>query len=607
MRRFTLFFALLLSVTLGAVAQNVAENPTTFDDLQSGYYVIRVSCTSGNASSSYLYASGSEVYYDKVGAEKDLAGKTIDESTMSYLFYVTNTDGKLNISLWSDHGISWPNISTAAWNKLTPGRQENGFTMNSTKGEFTATASDDAYLLSLSSSYYSWGKVQSSTAYVVLSSNQRVGYSDEEKKDDVKAHVQFFTVSGTPGTLTYNITYGGSTVKSETHTAFVGESFPKTTYNYDSYYIKANTPTAKVTADDFTTIDVPLTEGELPFTTNKYYYLGTAGENPVMISHKSGDAVAYRNLAQAETYNDILKDLWYITGDVFNGFHFVNASSNAAAMSKYGISTTYGSGTPNPYSNSAVLQFSGTDSSTELWDIKKGENDGFIVYTHGGESYNRYWSYKDNAINFINKDGYEKNFKVYEPEFTFPMNTVGDASYNSIALPFAAQLAEGETTKMYQGKVNGSVLDVEEVTTGVPANAGVVLIGEKDATTAKFVAIMDAVSLDDNDLVGTTVEIANADLSDKLIFGVSDQTGAVGFFSANATAVLKANRAYLNKTNTAMTALSIHIGGQPTGITLPVANTTVNAAPIYDLSGRRVKNIVKGHLYIQNGRKFIAE
>lgn len=605
MRRFTLFLALLLSVTLGAVAQTVASDPTTFDNLKSGYYVIRVSCTGGNATASYLYASDSKVYYDKVGSEKTLTGKKIKESTMKYLFYVKKTKEKLYISLW-DNSISWPNISTAGITNWTPGRQDQ-FTMNSTQGEFTATASDDAYLLSLSSSYYSWG-TKSSTAYVVLNSSQKVGYSDEENKDDVKAHVQFFAVTGTPGSFTYNMTRGGSTVKSETHTAFVGQSFPKVSYDYDSYYIKANIPTSKVTADNFgTEIEVPLTEGELPFTTNKYYYLGTAGDSPVMISHSSDDAVAYRSLAQADTYNDILKDLWYITGDVFNGFHFVNASSNAAAMSKYGISTVYGSGGANPFSNSAVLQFSGTDSSTELWDIKKGENDGFIVYTHDGESYNRYWSYKDNAINFINKDGYEKNFKVYEPEFTFPMNTVGDASYNSIALPFAAQLAEGETTKMYQGKVNGSVLNVEEVTTGVPANAGVVLIGKKGATTAKFVAVMDASSLDNNDLVGTTVQIANADLSDKLIFGVSDQTGNVGFFSANSTAVLSANRAYLNKTEATMKALSIHIGGETTGITLPVADTTNASAPVYDLSGRRVTSTVKGHLYIQNGRKFIAE
>ncbi len=605
MRRFTLFLALLLSVTLGAVAQTVASDPTTFDNLKSGYYVIRVSCTGGNATASYLYASDSKVYYDKVGSEKTLTGKKIKESTMKYLFYVKKTKEKLYISLW-DNSISWPNISTAGITNWTPGRQDQ-FTMNSTQGEFTATASDDAYLLSLSSSYYSWG-TKSSTAYVVLNSSQKVGYSDEENKDDVKAHVQFFAVTGTPGSFTYNMTRGGSTVKSETHTAFVGQSFPKVSYDYDSYYIKANIPTSKVTADNFgTEIEVPLTEGELPFTTNKYYYLGTAGDSPVMISHSSDDAVAYRSLAQADTYNDILKDLWYITGDVFNGFHFVNASSNAAAMSKYGISTVYGSGGANPFSNSAVLQFSGTDSSTELWDIKKGENDGFIVYTHDGESYNRYWSYKDNAINFINKDGYEKNFKVYEPEFTFPMNTVGDASYNSIALPFAAQLAEGETTKMYQGKVNGSVLNVEEVTTGVPANAGVVLIGKKGATTAKFVAVMDASSLDNNDLVGTTVQIANADLSDKLIFGVSDQTGNVGFFSANSTAVLSANRAYLNKTEATMKALSIHIGGETTGITLPVTDTTNASAPVYDLSGRRVTSTVKGHLYIQNGRKFIAE
>jgi hypothetical protein len=37
-------------------------------------------------------------------------------------------------------------------------------------------------------------------------------------------------------------------------------------------------------------------------------------------------------------------------------------------------------------------------------------------------------------------------------------------------------------------------------------------------------------------------------------------------------------------------------------------NNGVNVnAPIYDLSGRRVMNAVKGGIYIQNGKKFIVK
>jgi hypothetical protein len=38
-----------------------------------------------------------------------------------------------------------------------------------------------------------------------------------------------------------------------------------------------------------------------------------------------------------------------------------------------------------------------------------------------------------------------------------------------------------------------------------------------------------------------------------------------------------------------------------------VLNGTNANAPIYDLSGRRVMNAVKGGIYIQNGKKFIVK
>ncbi len=615
MKKISLFLTLLFSVVLSAVAQQVASSPTTIDNLTTGYYVLRVSSDNGNATASFLYASNNEVYYDAKGSEKDLAGKTIDESTMSYLFYVTNTDGKLNISLWSDHGISWPNISTATVGKQTPGVQDK-FTMNSTKGVFTATASGNAYILSLDSHYYKYTFASSSSkdtkGYVVLNSNQKVGYNDENNKveDNVKAKVQFYAVSGTPITLTYNFTYGGSTRISEAHNAFVGQNYPAFNYPLADYYMSASVPTGTIKVDE-TSYTVELSQATLPFETEKYYYLGTAGDNSVMVSNKDSESVAYRSKAQADVFNDIPNDLWYVTGNVFDGFKFYNvtAGSDKPALSTYDVTEESSEASTN--ANSAVLAFNQSDNGCSLWDIKKSAN-GFLIYTHTdgtktGEEYGRFWSYADNAIKFNNADDAVKEFALYEPEFTFPLVTVAGASYNSVAFPFAAKLADGDKTKMYKGKIVDNVLDAVEVTTGLPAApTGAVLVNDEAAATATFVAVKEVPAIDNSDFIGTTTSVSKDDLSNYLIFGGDASTGEVGFYSAASD--LKANRAYLPKPTSNTKGLTIHIGGQPTGIILPTEFAPIAAdAPIYDLSGRSVTTTVKGHLYIQNGRKFIAE
>lgn len=617
MKRFSLLMALLLSFTLGAVAQNVASTATSVDALTDGYYVIRVKSNDGKATASYLYTASNKVYYDALGSEKALAGSSIDANTTSYMFYVSkNSDGTLKISLWSDHNTNWPNISESSYSSQTKGRQDQ-FTMNSTSsGAFTATASGDAYILSLASNYHNGklfnGSTTASTAYVVLNNNQYVGYYDWQKNnydsEDAIAKVQFFAVSNEPlknGTFTYNFTHNGTVLKSETHSIlFTNVAYPAYTTNWSEYfahyYINVpEVPTGTISSDSY---NVELSQADLPFTSDDaaYYYLGTAGENPVMIYNKSG--MAYRSKAQAESLNDIYNDLWTIRGNVFDGFQFTNVSADNLAHSSTAITGTFDGWV------TANLAFSGALNNTYTWDICRGTN-GFMIYPHQNESSNRYWSYDGSNVKFNNDNGTVKEFAFYAPEFTFPMYTVGDASYNSIALPFAAQLAEGESTKMYKGKVNGTNLDLTEVS-AVPASDGVVLVGPANAETATFVAVKSADAIDNNDLVGTTVAIANADLSDKFIFGVADDDATlVGFFSANSEAVLNANHAYILRSTAAnVKGLAIHFDGTPTGITLPTTDTEVDAAaPIFDLSGRRVTNTIKGHLYIKAGRKFIAE
>ena len=602
--------ALLLSFTLGAVAQNVASTATSVDALTDGYYVICAKSNDGKATASYLYAESNKVYYDAQGSEKALAGSAIDANTSKYIFYVSkNSDGTLKISLWNDHNTSWPNISSATSIKYHPGQQDQ-FTMNSTTGALTATASGDAYILSLpcNYAYFSWGvKYKNCTAYVVLNNSQHVGYYEWQKdsygNEDAIAKVKFYAVSNTPVNLTYNLKHESNTLYTESHFTFSGSEYPAVATDLNKYYMSAEKPAGTVSAENTAqTFDIELAQQELPFTCDDaaYYYLGTAGENPVMIYNKSG--MAYRTKAQASTLNDIYNDLWTIRGNVFDGFQFTNVSAGNLAHSSTAIVGT-GAGVITAY-----LAFSGAANNTFTWDICRGTN-GFMIYPHGNESSNRYWSYNGSNVKFNNDDNTIKEFAFYAPEFTFPMYTVGDASYNSIALTFPAQLAEGESTKMYKGKVNGSNLDLTEVS-AVPASDGVVLVGPANAETATFVAVKSADAIDDNDLVGTTVAIANADLSDKFIFGVADDDASlVGFFTANSEATLNANHAYILRTTAAnVKGLAISFNGTPTGITLPTNNTEAEAAaPIYDLSGRRVTNTIKGHLYIKAGRKFIAE
>ena len=66
-----------------------------------------------------------------------------------------------------------------------------------------------------------------------------------------------------------------------------------------------------------------------------------------------------------------------------------------------------------------------------------------------------------------------------------------------------------------------------------------------------------------------------------------------------------AGKAYLPAGSLTSLSLRFNFGGT-TGIEEAIVAPNENAA-IYDLSGRRVMNVVKGGIYIKNGKKFIVK
>lgn len=226
-----------------------------------------------------------------------------------------------------------------------------------------------------------------------------------------------------------------------------------------------------------------------------------------------------------------------------------------------------------------------------------------IHYTNGKCHTNGHNNGKGDKGNLISWDGGQNTasawYIVKADTVEVALNTAGDASYATTYLPFAVSNVEGATA--YIGKkVNESTLHATAIEAGIPANTGVILKGA--ANEAKAVLTLGNATSDvtGNALTGTLVE---KDYTDELVFGKPAE-GAVGFYSMAAGKKIGANKAYLEA---AARAMKLVFDGDVTGIENVMGEAADANAPIYDLTGRRVMKAVKGGLYIQNGKKFIAQ
>jgi len=173
-------------------------------------------------------------------------------------------------------------------------------------------------------------------------------------------------------------------------------------------------------------------------------------------------------------------------------------------------------------------------------------------------------------------------------------------------LPYAVEVANAKgTVETFAGKLNSEKTELTmEKVSAVPANEGIIIKGASSDESV-VLNVIDAAETIDNDLKGTTEVLT--DLTGVYSFGRANGTGHVGFFrSINPT--LKANRAFVKIDNSASQSIAMNFNGTVSSIeSVNTNNATMNNAPVYDLTGRRVMKMVKGNLYIQNGKKFIAQ
>lgn len=193
-------------------------------------------------------------------------------------------------------------------------------------------------------------------------------------------------------------------------------------------------------------------------------------------------------------------------------------------------------------------------------------------------------------------------------DITIALHKAADnKSYASVYLPFSVNRVTG--ARAYVAKdPETTTVTFSETEEGVKAQNGFLLISEAGEAATATLNIGESSMT--SAMVGTLIDLTlnDADKAKYRVFGQKKgDENVIGFFKPSAALnKISANRAFF--TNATGEALRLNFDGVVSGIeTTELNNALNNNAPIYDLSGRRVMNAVKGGLYIQNGRKFIVK
>lgn len=504
-----------------------------------------------------------------------------------------------------------------------------GGALSATAGELTRVDKGDWCLLTN-------GTSGSQTCYLTLGGGKRNGsrnkleywHYDANPTNGEIAKFKFFEVlDGTSYDVTYNYTINGTKVGTYSVKAAPGMVYPAP--GNLPYFVTATAPEGTVTGTTTKDIAVDISNYPFKFSLNEsdtpewgYLTVNMSTADRRLLTNNTTSILRSVPNAQYQnsTLNGIKDDLWRMVGDPFKGFKIMNKSGKCLVKAASGNGATYTDASDTESNNlwkvyggdiietpNNITDANKTDIMAKAFVLRHstvGEGDNYLTTSNNDKVTSLgTWQKKSNGACFL----------FLEPEFTVNLNTNDNlvASFATLALPFDFKVASSNTNdaKLYSGAYNASTgtLDMTAVEGVVPASAGVVIKSDNKAANIVLTANTKyaATALTDNQLVGTTEEIAFSELTDKLVFGVTAQNH-VGFYAAGGSAALPANHAYLpTSVLGGEKAVAMNFGGDVTGINAVVKADKANAA-IYDLTGRRVTRTVKGGLYIQNGSKFVA-
>lgn len=178
--------------------------------------------------------------------------------------------------------------------------------------------------------------------------------------------------------------------------------------------------------------------------------------------------------------------------------------------------------------------------------------------------------------------------------------TICPSGYATFWTPFPLTIAEGYKAYKAAKNQNGSSLVLEEVTGTIPAETAFIVGGEANSVCMLTIADAGTADMSGNQLVGASTSSEATSTTYALLKGESTPS-----FAKLGEGVKKiAFKAFFS--DAAATQTLPLTFGSITAVQA-IQSAVPSNAPIYDLAGRRVAQLVKGSLYLQAGKKIVAQ
>lgn len=602
-KKITTLLVVLACTFSSMLAQRVATTPTPISSLEDGYYMIVAKSGKTNANGNFVYTDGSNVRLENKSKSLDKLGQVFyNNDNNKYIWKVSHSDNSMSIQSYSNNKYwnRYSRLGTIGDKESIVDRDQ--LSTSNSINTYTVEESNGSVRLTIDNRYGTLAKKQK-TVYVT-------DCSDDKSTDD-----GYLGYRRTPGTdvvdldfyevelpkevnFTYNYVVDGATVYSKQVTATTLRAFPS--FDLPDFVTSSTTLGDLVSSDnDGMIFDIKCTVS-LPFETNKLYYLqgNISTENRQTIDASLG---LHASATQPEL-NDIMYDVWTVTGNPFEGFKFKNFISGEYLT--YKAAGWFTSASVNMSENGSLWKVRDNRSQWDESSITDGMTKGFALTAVDGADLNSKNFVQVGSSVGLGTANNAATLMLVDPTFTIKLNysAADEATFATSCLPYNVEIAD-EGVKAYVGQYDEdkTKLDMVEVD-NVYQNEGFILRSEsaEDFATLRFVATAVPVW---NDLQGTTVGLT--DMTNVLSFGRLNGNGKVGFFRST-NDHLSANRAYI-LADGATQAIAMNFDGTTTAIDDVINVTPSTSLPIYDLSGRRVNKLVKGGIYIQRGVKFIAK
>ena len=631
--------------------------------LTSGYYIIRVLAgqdgTGTPRAKGMLYWNG-ESQYSHFGFQaskdySDLVNKALDiqnAEDVKYIFYIS-VDADNNFTIKSAGGsryISKQNAQSATSHQLIQDAEETDrssiaeFTIKFTKPSsagggnsgpltfdtkkhfivklagVTTSASDPVYLHN-----------QTYAPYHPLSYYK--GYNETGGSCNKLA---FFKLSPV-ACFTYDYQINGESVKTESKTGNLDSNYPD--LSTMPAFCSATKPTGTVSeADNNTTKVIPVTwSGKFQYTNtldnaNWYYLKFHSGQ--IVISNTGESTDIPITTPTASTSQSLSsKELWAFVGNPFEGFQIYNARKSGDKYGRLKTITSLNTETGTEGKNARV-QVTYNDAlaagETDKWVIATNSapnpitnsffigikvNDNTTYYLNNNATYLTFWTggQDNNSAFTVNQD----ISSLLDTQIRFK-NGGDNYAYATFYADYPVQV-ESEYIEVFTGTLdeeNGVMRMTKATDRIIPANTGVVLRMSLDDFINNFThsyALTNATPELQKASISGTVEaipLTDENRGNYLVFSKSGDN--LGFFAAGSGITsLAAYKAFLEKpTGQAVRGFKLSFDETTSIDATPLfggeANTLNPAAPIYDLSGRRVQRTTRG-IYIQQGKKVFVK